>query len=385
MFALGKSSVDLSAFNLYVGCMSQWDFFKTCRVPQPMPEFASQSMLSRPCKTSTVSWEKIMLKLDEAFQVETLTDEVLLRGMLACRLLILIEVTEKTPVLRMTERGRQLLCEVLPCNLVTNSKVWPASSLCFYPIFHWIQRKGYMSQAEQEFLQKHEMTLNQRGHRLVSVTVSSPSSISIGLEPVDGHHDHPTTLVSTFDLEKNSFPVTVESGEGAEGMEEDTLFLSMTPKLGQIMLMLKMTYAYLDNNNNGDLHRELLLACLLCVMKSGVRKMNSLKLNVLNEDYQENMKQLQRMQPGTISFPSEKQTIKTFVANLRRCEGLHSKRSESHFKDVSDEVVDTLSKSKINSFDVFMSSVPKQMGRMAPLPSPSREPSSPRNVGTKRK
>ena len=411
MFALGKSSVDLSAFNLYVGCMSQWDFFKSCRVPQPMPEFASQSMLSRPCKTSTVSWEKIMLKLDEAFQVETLTDEVLLRGMLACRLLILIEVTEKTPVLRMTERGRQLLCEVLPCNLVTNSKVWPASSLCFYPIFHWIQRKGYMSQAEQEFLQKHEMTLNQRGHRLVSVTVSSPNSISIGLEPVDGHHDHPTTVVSTFDLEKNSFPVTVESGQGAEGMEEDTLFLSMTPKLGQIMLMLKMTYAYLDNNNNGDLHRELLLACLLCVMKSGVRKMNSLKLNVLNEDYEENMKQIQRMQPGTvrppliacdyrtsagqrkrekrdrmkISFPSEKQTIKTFVANLRRCEGLHSKRSESHFKDVCDEVVDTLSKSKINSFDVFMSSVPKQMGRMAPLPSPSREPSSPRNVGTKRK
>ena len=130
MFALGKSSVDLSAFNLYV--------FKTCRVPQTMPEFASQLMLSRPCKTSTVSWEKTMLKLHEAFAVETLTDEVLLRGMLACRVLILIEVTEKTPVLRMTERGRQLLLEVLPCNLVTNSKVWPASSTCFYPIFHWI-------------------------------------------------------------------------------------------------------------------------------------------------------------------------------------------------------------------------------------------------------
>ena len=86
-----------------------------------------------------------------------------------------------------------------------------------------------------------------------------------------------------------------------------------------------------------------------------------------------------------ISFPSEKQTIKTFVANLRRCEGLHSKRPESHFKDVCDEVVETLSKSKIKGFDVFMSSVPKKMGRMASLPSPSREPSIPRNVGTKRK
>ena len=76
-------------------------------------------------------------------------------------------------------------------------------------------------------------------------------SITIGLQPLDGSHDYPTTVVSTSDLERNSFPVTVESGQGAEGMEEDTLFLSMTPNLRQIMLMLKMTYAYLDNNNNG--------------------------------------------------------------------------------------------------------------------------------------
>ena len=180
-------------------------------------------------------------------------------------------------------------------------------------------------------------------------------SITIGLEPLDGSHDDPTTVVGTFDLETNSFHVTVESGQGAEGMEEDTLFLSMTPKLGQIMLMLKMTYAYLDNNNNGDLHRELLLACLLCVMKNWVRKMNSLKLDVLNEDYEENMKELHRMHPGTvqtpliacnyrtsaghrkrekghgmkISFPSEKQTINTFVANLRRCKGC-IRKGQSH-------------------------------------------------------
>ena len=172
-------------------------------------------------------------------------------------------------------------------------------------------------------------------------------SITIGLEPLYGSHDHPTTVVSSFDLERNSFPMMVESGQGAEGMEEDTLFLSMTPNLGQIMLMLKMTYAYLDNNNNGDFHRELLLACLLCVMKNCVRKMNSLKLDVLNEGYEENMKEIHRMHPGTvrppriacdyrtsvgqqkrekgdgmkISFPSEKETIKTFVANLRRCKG----------------------------------------------------------------
>ena len=172
-------------------------------------------------------------------------------------------------------------------------------------------------------------------------------SITIDLEPLDGSHDHPTTVVSSFDLQKNSFPVTVESGQRAEGMEEDTLFLSMTPNLGQIMLMLKMMYAYQDNNNNGNLHRELLLACLLCVMKNCMRKMKSLKLDVLNEGYEENMTEIQRMHPGTvrplliacdyptsagqqkrekrdrmnISFPSEKQTIKTFVANLCHCKG----------------------------------------------------------------
>ena len=79
-------------------------------------------------------------------------------------------------------------------------------------------------------------------------------SITIGLEPLDGSHDYPPTVVSTFDLQRNSFPVTVESRQGVEGMEEHTLFLSMTPNHEQIMLILKMTYAYLDNNNNGDLH-----------------------------------------------------------------------------------------------------------------------------------
>ena len=48
----------------------------------------------------------------------------------------------------------------------------------------------------------------------------------------------------------------------------------MTPNLRQIMLMLMMTYAYLDNNSNGDLHRELLLPCFLCTMKNFARKMN---------------------------------------------------------------------------------------------------------------
>ena len=89
------------------------------------------------------------------------------------------------------------------------------------------------------------------------------------------------------------------------------------------------------------------------------------------------MKEIHRMHPGTvrtpliacnyrtsagqrkrekgdrmkISFPSEKQTIKTFVANLRRCKGC-IRKGQSH---------------------------------ISKMPSPSRQPSIPRNVGTKRK
>ena len=89
------------------------------------------------------------------------------------------------------------------------------------------------------------------------------------------------------------------------------------------------------------------------------------------------MKEIHRMHPGTvrtpliackyrtsagqrkrekgdqmkISFPSEKQTIKTFVAYLRRCKEC-IRKGQSH---------------------------------ISKLPSPSRQPSIPRNVGTKRK
>ena len=118
-------------------------------------------------------------------------------------------------------------------------------------------------------------------------------STTIGLEPLHGSHDDPTTVVSTFDLERNSFPVTVESEwSRCRGNGRRYPIPINDPESRQIMLTLKMTYAYLDNNNNGDLHRELLLACLLCVMKNCVRRMNSLKLDVLNEDYEENMKEI---------------------------------------------------------------------------------------------
>ena len=142
MYTLGKSS-----FNLYIGCMSQWKFFESFSLPATIPEFTSQLVLSRTCNVS-VSWEKIMLKLEEA-----LTEEALLHAMLACRMLILVEAKDKSSVLRVMENGRQLLSDVLPCRF-GSSKAWPESSMCFYVIFGWMKRKQMFQQAMEEFIER---------------------------------------------------------------------------------------------------------------------------------------------------------------------------------------------------------------------------------------
>ena len=53
-------------------------------MPDTIPEFALQSTLSRPLTTqSSVLWEKVMLELQEALQVDKRTDDALLHAMLA--------------------------------------------------------------------------------------------------------------------------------------------------------------------------------------------------------------------------------------------------------------------------------------------------------------
>ena len=417
MFALGNASVDLSAFNLYVGCMTQWDFFKNCRVPKVIPEFAAQSMLSRSCNVP-VSWEKAMLKLDEAFQVESLTDEVLLRAMLACRILIFIEATEKTPVLRMNDKGRELLQNVLPCKVSTSCKVWPASSLCFYSIFSWMERVGLIEQAIEEFITSYSEVLEESGHRFLSVTLHKADAINVCLEPPNGACEHLSQQVSKFDIKTKTFPLKVQCKDCAEGTgrQAPPLHLRVTPKLLQVMLMTKMVHAYVQHNNSGDLHRDSLVACLLYVLKNGVQRQHKLRMDALDETFEKNMLEVRNREPGTvrpplaacdyrtaagqqrktkkthmkISGPAEKQTIKTFVANIRRCEGMHSKAEESQFKDACDRVVESLMESKAKSLDIVQDMIPKGMCPIVPSSLLSAftscgSPQTSTTVGVKRK
>ena len=417
MFALGNASVDLSAFNLYVSSMSQWDFFRSCRVPKVIPEFAAQSMLSRSCNVP-VSWEKAMLKLHEAFQVERLTDEVLLRAMLACRILIFIEATEKTPVLRMNDKGRELLQKVLPCKLSTSCKVWPATSLCFYVTFGWMERVGLIEQAIGEFITSYSEVLEENGHRFLSVTLHKADAINVCLEPPNDACEHLSQQVSKFDIKTKTFPLKVHCKDCAEGTgrQAPPLHLHVTPKLLQVMLMTKMVHAYVQHNNSGDLHRDSLVACLLYILKNGVKRQHKLRMDALDETFEKNMLEVRNREPGTvrpplaacnyrtaagqqrktknthmkISGPAEKQTIKTFVANLRQCEGMHSKAQESQFKDACDRVVESLMKSKAKSLHIVQDMIPKGMCPIVPSSSPSAStssgsPQTSTTVGVKRK
>ena len=94
MYGLGRSGLDRPAFNLFVGCQTQWNFFNSCVAPHTKPEFASPLMLTRSLTgQSNVSWEKLMLKFDEDLQDE-LSDITLLRAMLTCRIQISLETKE---------------------------------------------------------------------------------------------------------------------------------------------------------------------------------------------------------------------------------------------------------------------------------------------------
>ena len=59
MFLVGNCYVNHSAFNLFVGCETEWSFFEASTLPSPIPEFASPDLSSRPLSEhATVSWER---------------------------------------------------------------------------------------------------------------------------------------------------------------------------------------------------------------------------------------------------------------------------------------------------------------------------------------
>lgn len=418
MFGLGNLSPDMSPFNLNIGCISQLDFFRSCRVPNTIPEFASQSLLSRPCNAS-VSWEKVMLKLDEAFQVETLSDEATMRATLACRILILIEAEEtKASVLRVGERGRQLLNEVLPCSLKA-PKVWPATSMAFYVIFSWIRRTGMVDQATDQFIDSNESKMvTATGYRMISVKLATPDTIEVQLRPQKGACKHVFNATSSFDFSSASFPMAVTCRE-CDPNEQNirSVDLAITPLLVRVMFLMKMTTVYLQHNHQGDLHRESLMACFLHVLQNGTaEKVKEFPWDRVNGIYEKEMPVAREKQPGTvlpplkacdyrttegqqrkrkrkgktyvdIPRPSEKQTIAMFVSNVKLCEGEHSKAPLSKFRGERDKVISDLMSRNIQSLEVTMDMIPDQMEAINDSASSSMTALSKSNeaVGLKRK
>ena len=118
MFGIGRSRVDRSAFNLFAGCCTQWAFFETCTLPDPVPDFALPTMLSRSLSEQhSMSWKKVILKLSEALQDTTLSDVAMLRAMLACCILITLETEEVNLYgsVRVSDERKQLCQKVLSC------------------------------------------------------------------------------------------------------------------------------------------------------------------------------------------------------------------------------------------------------------------------------
>ena len=392
MIHLGRASPNLSVFNLWIGCPSVMSFFRKCTMPQTVPSFASQSLLSRPCNTS-VSWEKIMLKLKEALDVDALTEDSLLRATLACRMLLLVEATEKSPVLRLKDEGKRLVNEVSPCPLPV-TKAWPASSMCFYVIFGWMKRTHLVEQAMEEFIQSNLRVAKHGGVQLVSVTLATPDVICVEsktLSPTCGHY---SKQKCAFDYSSGVFPIAKGCLECTEHDDESNTFdLVATPKLLQVMTIMKMACAYLLHNNSGELHRDSLLACMLYILLQGVpSKAKEMNRDGLVEVYQKHFDNARKTAPGTIvppvaacdyrtpegrhkrrkqvkhktfmriSWPTEKKTIQTYVEDCRKCEELHSKTpSLASLVGACDAVVESLLKKDATSFDITLEMIPRQM------------------------
>ena len=263
MLALGGSSVNLPAFNLNIASSSELSFFKNCTLSADIPEFASEFVLSRPCQVVLkesqsekiyASWEKIMLKLHESLNVEVLTDQVLMRAMLACKILILLELKNGSKAFKINERGRLLLDKVLPCKLET-TKTWPASAMCLYVIFEWIQRNNLVQTAVDEFISQNKTTAQDFGYHLQEVKIRSPESLIIKVVSLKTREVN--NYRCRYDHERCGFVLPVGCGRVLIG----------TPVLMKIMMLCSMAYVYVHHSNSGNLDRDSLIACMLYHLK----------------------------------------------------------------------------------------------------------------------
>ena len=408
MLTLGGSSVNLSAFNLNIASLSELSFFKNCTLPASIPEFASESALSRPCQVILkesqsekiyASWEKTMLKLHESLDVQVLTDQALMRAMLACKMLTLLELKNGNKAFKISERGRLLLDEVLPCKLET-TKAWPASAMCLYVLFEWIQRNGVFQTAVDEFISKNQTIIENFGYRLQGVKINSPGSIMITVVSLKARNIN--NYRCWYDHRRCGFVSPVGHGEMLIG----------TPVLMKIMMLCSMAYIYVHYNNSGNLDRDSLIACMLYHLKTntplGSKEVPLHRVDSLLEKHLSTAKTTDvttvviplsasdyRTPEGThknrkkklackVAKPTEKQDIKSFVRSCQNCEDKFRKtKCDTSFTETHDAVVEKLLKKGAKDFKLCISDIPVSMGTRQK--SDEDESECPPAVGNKRK
>ena len=168
-----------------------------------------------------------------------------------------------------------------------------------------------------------------------------------------------------------------------------SVHLTVTPLLVQLILLIKMRTAYLQRNNQRDLHRESLMSLIL---QNGAQpRIKEEVMDIVNKSYNTNMPVPKEKRPGTvlrplaaydnrttegqktkhkrkgqmcvdIPKPSEKQTIAIFNANARQCEELHCKAPLPKFGSERKRVIKDLMERKIQRPDVTIEMIPSQMG-----------------------
>jgi hypothetical protein len=417
MLCIGETRIDPSPFNLFAGCQTQWKFFETCTLPDPIPEFASPELLTRGLTEQVdVSWEKVMWKLGEALQDDTLSDLALLRAMLACRILITLETKEVAKSsLRLNTRGKRLLTEVLPCPF-PNTRVWPASSILFFVIFDWMKRTGMVEGALKSSRVRNAERAREAGYKLLEVRLKKHDTIEVNL--LKSSCRHKLTVQSTFDQLSGVFPVVLpECASCPASVEETPTNLSFEGggELYRIMLLFQMFITYVTHISHVETPREMIVATVLYILRATIPvNPKPVSMDKLDKLYQSKMKEIEqqksrpikpptlaldyRTQEGRhvrrkkrtgyvdIEMPPDVQTIQTYVDSLRLCEANHySKKQPSEFQKECDAVAKKLTNEKVVTLDIVIEKIPSEM-RSVVMSSPVRErKDASKSVSTKRK
>ena len=403
MYGLGRSRINRSAFNLYVGCQTQWDFFNSCVLPHTKPEFASPLMLTRTLTgQSNVSWEKVMLKLDEALEDE-LSDTALLRAMLASRILISLETKERNAksLLRVSDDGKRIFQSVLPCAFAS-SRVWPASSILFFVIFGWIQRNGLIERALKTSIELNKGNVSKSGYRVGDVRLDKSDTIEIEVSQLKSTCKHKMKAKVTFNHLSGTFPVIVPKCQLCSTSTTPTCGFSFKggAELNRIMLICKIFEAYLMFTTHTEAPREMMAATALYLLKAEVPSvMKCRREQTLDELYESALAETSQKKSGeikpplaaldyrtpegrhvprkkrkqkfvTMETPTEIQTMKTYVESLKTCEAEHGEeKATSMFHLECDVAVEMLMQEKAKSFDIVFDRIPPAMGPDSVSPS----------------